>query len=150
MIRRIDPVPDEPVLPSDLRRRLASLPDFAAPDKLLRPSPRVRRPSPPRRLRIAAVAGGLATLGWFIPNPLDRSGSPAVVDGSLDEALVAMRPARPSDDALRLEWELATLDARLQRAADAGQRTDPSLWHERESLQREILAVYREPGLIRL
>jgi hypothetical protein len=135
-------------IPPQLRARLAHLPVFEPP-----PRRHPRRRGWPVALdwRVpAALAAGLAVVlvAW------DREGrAPDIVGtsaASMDRQLADSRPRQPSPDALRVEFELASLESRLQRAHESDGPVPEALWSERRALQRELLALYRAPSIVRI
>lgn len=140
---------DDPTVPDAVRRVLAALPEFEPPPRL-RPPGGGRTARRAHRRVVGALAAGIAALALMLAWGLgERPTDPATAD-ALDRSLGDLRPERPSREALRLEWELAALEARLQALSDAGAPTDAALWREREAIRRELLAAYRERDLVRL
>lgn len=136
---------DVPVL---LRERLARLPVFDPPP--IRLPPRRGVPGLSGWRMPAALAAGLVLIlvswdrGDRRPGPVDSGAS------SLDRQLAQLRPRQPTVDALRVELELASLEARLQRAQEGGIPVPEAMWSERQALQRELLALYRAPSIVRM
>lgn len=135
-------------IPGVLRERLAQLPVFDPPPIRQRP----------RR-------GALGTRGWQMPVALaaglvlmvavlDRSErAPDAADAGvspMDRQLAQWRPRQPTRDALRVEFELASLEARLQRAQEGERPVPEAMWSQRLALQRELLALYRAPSIERM
>lgn len=135
-------------IPLPLRARLAQLPVFEPP-----PIRQPRRRGWPGALawRVpAALAAGLAVVlvAWE-----HEGNAPAIVGtsaASMDRQLADSRPRQPSPDALRVELELASLESRLQRAQEGAGPVPEALWSERQALQRELLALYRAPSIVRI
>jgi hypothetical protein len=140
---------DDPTVPDSVRRVLAALPEFEPPPRL-RPPGVLRSGRRAHRGIVGALAAGFAALALMLAWGLGERPTDLATADALDRSLGALRPERPSREALRLEWELAALEARLQAANDAGASADAALWREREAIRQELLAAYRERDLIRL
>lgn len=135
-------------IPETLRRRLALLPDFEAPPALLIP-----RACPRRRPRLVyrlAFAAGLAAIVLTWSWPVSRQPLPAGGAMALDRLLAESRPAEPSLEAIRVEMELAAIETRLQLAFEEHGDAPADLWTERAAVQRDLLALYRRPDIVRL
>jgi ferric-dicitrate binding protein FerR (iron transport regulator) len=135
-------------IPEELRRRLALLPDFEAPPGLLAPRtlPRQR----PRWVYRLALAAGLAAVLLAWPWPMEQPALPTGTGAALDQMLADARPAEPSREAIRVEMELAAIDARVQLAFEVHGDAPSDLWTERAAVQRDLLALYRRPNIVRL
>jgi hypothetical protein len=145
-------VPLDPVLPEDLRRRLAALPDFAPPPAL-RERVAARSwaaPARPARGWLALAAMLLVAVGAGVALRAARDPADAAVRmAALERDVLALRvsAAAGSPAVAALEGELARIDralaASFAAAAPAAERD--ALWRDRESVLVGLRQAYRAP-----
>lgn len=146
-------VPLDPVLPEDLRRRLAALPDFAPPPTL-RERVAARSWSAPARSRrpwwalaatlLVAVVAGLVARG-----PLERAGDAAARVAVLERDVLGLRAstAAGTPAVAALEGELSRIDRALAASFAAGgpESEREVLWRDRATVLAGLRQAYRAP-----
>jgi len=140
--------PDSLEIPLQLRERLAQLPVFEPPLIGQRSQWRLTGVLGWRVPAALAASVAIALVAW---DREDRA--PEMIGGntaSMDRQLADSRPRQPSLAALRVELELASIESRLQLAQEADGPVPEALWSERQALQRELLALYRAPKIVRI